>query len=73
MDEIHRQLSVLASLGTRERSQDLLVVMHHLTLLPWQVRLALLTIKPFRVGRAIMQMLNPPPFVGGPMNPTRGR
>lgn len=54
--EIHGELSVLSSIRSRERLHDLLVVMHHLTLLPRQVRLALLTIKHLRLGRTITEM-----------------
>jgi hypothetical protein len=66
-------LPVLSSLGSGERLHDLLVVMHHLLLLPWCVCLSLLEIKHRRLGRAITKMLDRPPFVGGPVNPTRGR
>ena len=60
-------------MGLGERLHDLLVVMHHLKLLPRQMRLALLTIEHLLIGRAVAQMLDPPPFMRRPVNPTRRR
>jgi hypothetical protein len=71
--KVCRQLSVLSAIRSCERFHDLLIVVHHLTLLPRQVRLALLTIKHLRVGCAITQMLDLPPFMCGAVNPTAGR
>lgn len=70
MHEIHGELSVLPLFGWCERLHNLLVVAQHLLLLPRPVRLSLLAIEQLRLRRPIMKMLDSPPFVSGPVNPT---
>lgn len=71
--QIYRQLAVRSSIRSCKRPQDLLVMVHDLPLSRRLVRLALLTIKRIRLGRAIAKMLDLPSFVCGAVNPTRGR
>lgn len=59
-NEIHRKLSVLSSIRSCKRSHDLLVVVHHLLVLPGGVRLSFLAIQHLRLWGAIMEMLYPP-------------
>ena len=70
--QIHSELPVRSSIRSCERLHDLLVVVHDLLLFPRQVRLPLLTIKHLRLGPAITEMLDRPPFVRRAVNSTRG-